>query len=99
MNIENFTSNYLKSLSTYMDQLDKQLIANMVDCLESTLKNKSKIYILGNGGSAATASHMANDLGTGLKRRNIRNFNVISLADNVPVCTALANDIGYENIF
>lgn len=42
---------------------------------------------------------MVNDLGVGLKRRNIRNFNIESLADNVPVCTAIANDMGYENIF
>ena len=42
---------------------------------------------------------MVNDLGAGLRRRNIRNFDIHSLADNVPVVTALANDIGYENIF
>ena len=54
---------------------------------------------MGNGGSAATASHMANDLSVGLKLREIRNFNVQSLSDNTPVCTAIANDIGYENVF
>ena len=61
--------------------------------------NDAKIYIIGNGGSAATASHMANDLSVGLKLREIRNFDVESLSDNSSVCTAIANDIGYENIF
>jgi D-sedoheptulose 7-phosphate isomerase len=61
--------------------------------------NKSRIYIIGNGGSSATASHMVNDLGAGLRRRNIINFDVVSLGDNSPVVTAIANDIGYENIF
>ena len=42
---------------------------------------------------------MANDLTVGLKLRDIRNFNVESLSDNSSVCTAIANDIGYENIF
>ncbi len=54
---------------------------------------------MGNGGSAATASHMANDFSVGLKLRDIRNFNVQSLSDNTPVCSAIANDIGYENVF
>ena len=57
------------------------------------------LYILGNGGSSATASHMVNDLGTGLRRRDIINLDVVSLGDNSPVVTAIANDIGYENIF
>ena len=42
---------------------------------------------------------MVNDLGVGLSRRNIRNFDIESLSDNTAVCTALANDVGYENIF
>lgn len=42
---------------------------------------------------------MVNDLGVGLSRRGIRDFDITSLADNTPVCTAIANDSGYENIF
>jgi len=62
-------------------------------------KSNARIYIIGNGGSASTASHMANDLGTGLKRRDILSLDVLSLCDNTSIATALANDIGYENIF
>jgi len=61
--------------------------------------SESRIFIIGNGGSASTASHMANDLSSGLKRRNILTLDVVSLCDNASINTALANDIGFENIF
>jgi len=76
--------------------MDFDTIAEIINLLERT---EGRIYIIGNGGSAATASHMVNDLGAGLRRRGIKSFDVESLSDNTPVCTAIANDIGYENIF
>jgi len=97
--ISNFIEKYTNNLISLLQSIDKSSIEDIIVTLEKSLKNNSNIYILGNGGSAATASHMVNDLGVGLKRRDIRKFNVISLADNTPVCSAIANDIGYENIF
>ncbi len=76
--------------------MDVDAVAEIINALENV---KGKIYVIGNGGSAATASHMVNDLGAGLRRRKIRSFDVESLSDNTPVCTALANDIGYKNVF
>ena len=97
--MENFIKQYTENLSDILKNIDTHVVSKIKNSLDSTIKNKSKIYILGNGGSAATASHMANDLSVGLKLRDIRNFNVESLSDNSSVCTAIANDIGYENIF
>jgi len=97
--IKNFIQNYTQNLITLLQSIDKNSIEQIINILEQSQKDNSKIYIIGNGGSAATASHMVNDLGVGLKRRNIRKFNVISLADNTPVCSAIANDIGYKNVF
>lgn len=97
--MQQFIREYTSKLINILNNLDSKAIEDIKDALELTIKNKSKIYILGNGGSAATASHMANDLSVGLKLREIRNFNVESLSDNSSVCTAIANDIGYENIF
>jgi D-sedoheptulose 7-phosphate isomerase len=97
--MKNFIQNYTQNLITLLQNIDKNSIEQIVDILEQSVKTNSNIYIIGNGGSAATASHMVNDLGVGLKRRDIRSFNIISLADNTPVCSAIANDIGYENIF
>jgi len=94
-----FIKQYIDNLSTILNSLDFTEIEKVKEALESTVENNSKIYIIGNGGSAATASHMANDLSVGLKLREIRNFDVESLSDNSAVCTAIANDIGYENIF
>lgn len=94
-----FFTQYKNQLKKLIDTIDNDIILEIITAIETSYNNGGKIYIIGNGGSAATASHMANDLGVGLKRRNIRSFNVESLVDNVAVCTALANDIGYENIF
>lgn len=99
MNIYNFINQYTNNLKNLLDNIDKGEISKIINVLDKCENNNSKIYIMGNGGSAATASHMANDLSVGLKLREIRNFNVESLSDNSPVCTAIANDIGYENIF
>ena len=99
MSIKNFVKEYKSKLIEFIDMIDPNVIESIIHAIENTVKTKSRIYILGNGGSAATASHMVNDLGAGLRRRKIMNLDVISLADNTPVVTAIANDIGYENIF
>jgi D-sedoheptulose 7-phosphate isomerase len=62
-------------------------------------RNEKQVFTLGNGGSASTASHMAADLGKNTIGPNMRRFRVISLNDNTAMLTALANDLGYENVF
>ena len=99
MEIKSFVKNYLARLKLILDDIDPDVVSDIVCALEETIVNKSRIFIIGNGGSSATASHMVNDLGAGLRRRNIINFDVASLDDNGPVVSAIANDIGYENIF
>jgi D-sedoheptulose 7-phosphate isomerase len=97
--IKPFVTDYLMRLKHILDDIDAEVVSNIIEALELTLVHKSRIYIIGNGGSSATASHMVNDLGAGLRRRDIVNFDVVSLGDNSPVVSAIANDIGYENIF
>ena len=99
MNVESFVKSYTGKLVRMVEAIDPAAIKAIVEAIEKTLVTKSRIYVLGNGGSSATASHMVNDLGVGLRRRGIINFDVLSLADNSPVLTAIGNDIGYENIF
>lgn len=99
MNKKNFFKSYLESLEKLIKYIDISAIEDVTFAIEETVRKNSKIYVIGNGGSAATASHMANDLGIGLKRRGIISFDITSLADNSSVCTAIANDIGYENVF
>ncbi|MBF0266631.1 MAG: SIS domain-containing protein [Gammaproteobacteria bacterium] len=97
--IKQFVQTYINQLTDLLSQIEPNLIEQLINLLESTKANEGRVYILGNGGSAATASHMVNDLGAGLRRRNIINFDITSLADNTPVCSAISNDVGYENIF
>jgi D-sedoheptulose 7-phosphate isomerase len=99
MSIKNFSESYIQKLKTLIDRIDLDRISDILDAIKKTVESKSRIYVIGNGGSSAIASHMVNDLGTGLRRRDIINFDIVSLADNTPVGTAIANDIGYENIF
>lgn len=94
--MEKFTKKYVEKLIKYLKKIDVKSVMKIMKLLEKT---KGKIYIIGNGGSSAIASHMVNDLSIDLKRRGARSFDVESLSDNIAVCTAIANDIGYENIF
>jgi len=94
-----FIQEYINKLCHILQNVKIQSVEEIINKLEEVHELNAKIYIIGNGGSAATSSHMVNDLSIGLKLREIRNFNIESLADNSAVCTAIANDIGYENIF
>ena len=90
---------YKHSLIKLIENIDVNVMKDIIKTFESCAESNSSVFIIGNGGSAATASHMQNDLGSGLKRRGILELNIFSLCDNLSVITALANDIGYENIF
>jgi len=97
--IESYSIAYFKYLSSVITKISEDEIAAFVQVLLSARKNGKTIYFIGNGGSAATGTHMVNDLSIGLKLRDIKNLNIECLSDNSAVCTAIANDIGYENIF
>lgn len=99
MNIINFMNKYIENLKKLLDKIDVKALENICIELEKTVEKNSKVYVIGNGGSSATASHMANDLGIGLRRRDLININIVSLGDNSAVTSAIANDIGFENIF
>jgi len=99
MNVKEFTRSYIESLKDLLDKVDASIVEQIVEQIDTCVTNKSRFYVIGNGGSSATVSHMANDLGVGLKRRDIISLDIVSLGDNSPVVTAVANDIGYDNIF
>lgn len=99
MNIKQFTRKYIEDLKAALDNVDENVVAKIVEQIELVSKSGSRLYVMGNGGSSATASHWANDFAIGLKRRDILTIDMISLGDNSAVTSATANDIGYENIF
>ena len=65
----------------------------------SAYEKEATVYVFGNGGSASTASHMANDFNKGISEYTDKKFRICCLNDNVPTVLAIANDIGYEDIF
>ncbi|MEG1995101.1 MAG: SIS domain-containing protein [Romboutsia sp.] len=70
-----------------------------MNAILDTYQNGGTIYVCGNGGSASTASHMQNDFNKGISEYVEKKFNVYCLNDNVSTMMAVANDIGYEEIF
>jgi D-sedoheptulose 7-phosphate isomerase len=98
INIQTFSKSYFEYLGSVLSQINVVDIGRFVDALMSAREKKSSIYFIGNGGSAATASHFANDIAIGTKSIN-NPFRAISLCDNQAVITAIANDYGYKYIF
>jgi len=94
-----YAGKYFSYLVEVFKGLDLGAIQAAAEILEEARKNGKHIFFMGNGGSAATASHFTNDLGKGARVEGKAPFKAIGLADNVSLITALANDCGYENIF
>jgi D-sedoheptulose 7-phosphate isomerase len=96
-----FARNYIQYLTQLLEKLDCESVARVVTELEEARSLHRTIFVVGNGGSAATASHMANDLAMDvLKKSGVEHpFRVMSLTDNVSLMTAIANDEGYEKLF
>jgi D-sedoheptulose 7-phosphate isomerase len=90
---------YLAGFRSIMERLDLEAIDRVVEHLRAARDRGSTIYLAGNGGSSATASHWANDLAKSTKRSGRRFLRVLCLSDNTPWLTALANDEGYDRAF
>lgn len=94
-----FARDYLNTVARVLESLSAEDVGKALDVLVRAHAEGRQVFLIGNGGSAATASHMANDLTWGMTRGSVTAFRAISLADNVPLMTAIANDSGYEHIF
>ena len=92
-----FARGYLDYLAGVLKELDPAPIADFIRLLEKIRQERGTLFFIGNGGSAATASHFANDLSVGL--RSDPPLRALSLTDNVAIMTAVGNDEGYHRIF
>jgi D-sedoheptulose 7-phosphate isomerase len=92
-------TDYLKSFEILLRQVDLDAIDRIVRRLMEARERGATIYVAGNGGSAATASHWVNDLGKATRCNGSKAMRVMSLNENVSWLTALANDEGYERVF
>ena len=92
-------SDHFKKLASLVSSMDLDATERIFQRLRIARENKATVYIAGNGGSAATASHWATDLGKSTKRPGKNPIRVMCLSDNVSWLTALGNDEGYERVF
>jgi len=100
-NFYDFSQEYLKNLNVIFKKINQKSFNSVLKEFSYVRDKKLTMFVAGNGGGAATATTMANDLGFDiLKKTSAKKlFKIISLTDNNSVITAIANDTGYENIF
>jgi len=92
-------SQYITDLLPALEKLAAADLGQVESVLLRARAEGRMIFIIGNGGSAATASHMANDLNKGAAVPGEPRFRALALTDNVPLITAWANDTAYGNVF
>jgi len=95
----NWVTQYLAAQKTALDSIPADQVATLIDVLATAAKGDRQIFCFGNGGSAASCSHFATDLGKGASDKVGRRFRVLSLNDNVSWLTALGNDYSYDDVF
>lgn len=93
-----FAKDYADHLAELLKSLDFAKVAEFMTLVLSARERGSRIFFIGNGGSAATASHFANDFAIGTRCPE-KPFRAVSLTDNVAQLTAIGNDEGYEQLF
>jgi D-sedoheptulose 7-phosphate isomerase len=97
--LRTFVEDYLSRLTATIEAMPVERIEAMGEILVGAYRHGKQVFIIGNGGSAATASHMACDLAKNTISPNRPRFRVLSLNDNMALVSALANDIGYDQVF
>lgn len=90
---------YCEGLKQALEALPGQAFEELVSVLEQAYQDGRQVFLMGNGGSAATASHAACDLNKSVSYGLEKRFRVLCLNDNVPTALAYANDVSYEEIF
>jgi D-sedoheptulose 7-phosphate isomerase len=93
-----YARGYSAHLQSLLQKLDLAAVSRFIDTIIDARNRGARIFFCGNGGSASTASHFANDIAIGT-RSSHKPFKAIALTDNNAVMTAIANDFGYEHLF
>lgn len=94
-----YAAEFLEENSKILSKIDEQSLNDAIILLDEARQNGNSVFVIGNGGSASTASHLASDLFKWASGNGARRMKVYSLVDNVPTLTALTNDDGWENVY
>lgn len=97
--MKDYIQKYFEREIEVIKHLDYAAIAETVMAIKDAYQREAAIYVFGNGGSAATASHFVCDFNKGISEKLDKKFHLICLNDNVSVLTAISNDISYEEVF
>lgn len=97
--MEDFVRQYVSAQVAALQSIDPLQVESLVSLFRRALDENRQIFVCGNGGSAANASHFVTDLGKGSSDKTYRRFRCQSLNDNVSWMTALGNDYDYSEIF
>ncbi len=100
--IRGYIKSYIENLKSDLDNAPIEDIEKLIILIRDCYESNKQIFIMGNGGSASIASHMACDLSKTILKRfynDEKRLRVISLTDNVPLMTAISNDLTYDEVF
>ncbi len=90
---------YIEHEIETLQAMDVDAINDALNLLLETMENGNTVFVFGNGGSSSTASHFQNDFNKGVSEHTEKKFNFLCLNDNIATVMAVANDIGFEEIF
>lgn len=98
-----YAKEYAEKFKEVLDKFDMTKVKEVIDVILNAKRNGKTIFVMGNGGSASTASHFACDLGKSTVKDfyqpSSQRYRVLSLNDNIPTMTAYSNDLSYDEIF
>jgi D-sedoheptulose 7-phosphate isomerase len=98
-NLKSWITRYREQQLAAIASIPPETVEKLINRLRQALDEDNQVFVFGNGGSAANASHFVTDLGKGSSDKIGRRFRVLTLNDNVSWMTALGNDYAYEDIF
>lgn len=94
-----YIEDFLSESKDVIDKMPREDVDRVVELLFDAWKNGNTVFLIGNGGSASTATHMAADLTKSISVDGKKRFRAMALVDNIPMVSALTNDNGWENIY
>ena len=97
--MQQWIKDYLTAQKAALDSIPVEAVEKLIETFAGALREDRQIFVFGNGGSAANASHFVTDLGKGASDKLNRRFRCVSLNDNVSWLTALGNDYSYDAVF
>ena len=97
--MKKFSCDYIEKLKDVLDTFPHDQLERLIDTMIQAQKEEKRIFVMGNGGSASTASHWVCDINKGCSLHKEKRFKMICLNDSISTMLAYANDLSYEDIF